>query len=390
MLKSTPNTLGRDRAVLAGVLARQTDLVLTSGAGSWVTDESGRRFLDFACGIAVTNLGHCHPAVVAAIQRQAATLMHTSVVAHHTPVIEAAERLAERTGFINNPHVFFCNSGAEAVDGALKLVRRVTGRPEIIAFEGGFHGRTLAATTLTTAKAKYREGYEPLLEGVRFEPYGSGQINANAGAVIVEPVLGEGGYYVADPQWLAGLRRSCDESGALLIFDEIQTGAGRTGHFFAAETFGVYPDILLFAKGVANGLPIGGIIASAQVMDAWPPGTHGSTFGGNPVACAAAVATMDEISNWLPRVRSKSVEILNRLRALPVVETRGIGYMFGIEFADGSECAAVRARCLDAGLITLSCGRHDHVLRLIPPLNASDEEIEIGVDILESSIKEFV
>ncbi|HVE92538.1 MAG TPA: aminotransferase class III-fold pyridoxal phosphate-dependent enzyme, partial [Actinomycetota bacterium] len=235
----------RDEAVMAPVLSRMTEVVAASAQGSWITDADGTRLLDFTCGIAVCNIGHCHPAVVSAIEKQARTLIHTSVVARSPAPIELAERLCSLTPFVDDPRVFFCNSGAEAVDGALKLARRSTGRPGVIAFRGGFHGRTLAATSLTTAKGRYREGYEPLLPGVYVAPYAeplrTSAVDALAalddmlaqvappgsiGAMVVEPVLGEGGYVVPPLGWLRGLRERCDEHGILLVFDEVQTGAG--------------------------------------------------------------------------------------------------------------------------------------------------------------------
>ncbi|HYT38832.1 MAG TPA: aminotransferase class III-fold pyridoxal phosphate-dependent enzyme, partial [Acidimicrobiia bacterium] len=303
--------LARDEAALAGVLPRITDVVAVRGEGSWLWDADGRRYLDFGSGIAVTNTGHCHPKVVAAITEQAATLIHTSVVAHPTGMIRLAERLAALVPFMAEPQVFFCNSGAEAVDGSIKLARRITGRPGIISFRGGFHGRTIGGTSLTTTKMVYRESYDPLLPGVRVAPYAHRAAETDAAlagldlilaselppsdvaAMIVEPVLGEGGYVVPPVAWLEGLRERCDRHGILLVFDEVQCGMGRTGRPFAAEIFGVTPDVILFAKGVASGMPLGGIIAERRVLDRWPTGAHGSTFGGNPVACAAALATID-------------------------------------------------------------------------------------------------
>src|SRR5205807_6401267 len=294
---STQEWLDRDARVLAGVLYRYFDVVAERGQGSWVVDAEGRRYLDLAAGIAVVNVGHCHPRVVEAIQRQAATLIHTSIVVHNQPNVELAERLARLCPFLDEPQVFFCNSGAESVDGVIKMARKTTGRPGVIAFTGGFHGRTLAATSLTTAKARYRAGYGPLLPGVYHAPYcvprpgGRGQTAAVASALagldqllaavvapsevaamVVEPVLGEGGYVVPPVAWLQGLRRRCDADGILLGFDEVQCGVGRTGRFFAAETFGVAPDAVLFAKGIASGLPLGGIVAPRRLMEAWPPG----------------------------------------------------------------------------------------------------------------------
>jgi 4-aminobutyrate aminotransferase len=407
--------LHRDRGVLAGVSARYYDVVAASGVGSWIIDVEGRRFLDFGSGIAVTNVGHCHPRVVAAIQRQAATLLHTSVTVHHTQTVALAERIAGLVPFFEEPQTFFCNSGAEAVDGSLKLARRATGRPGVIAFLGAFHGRTLAATTLTTAKGAYREGYEPLLPSVHLAPYciprdfgGDHEVAvrtalqglddllahvapaSQVGAMIVEPVLGEGGYIPAPVEWLQGLRDRCDAHGILLVFDEVQCGFGRTGRPFAAETFGVTPDVLLFAKGVASGLPLGGIIAPRRLMDRWPPGAHGSTFGGNPVSCAAALATIDvlEEEGLYKRARFLGERCQRRLRQAQtqnpalVVDVRGVGMMIGVEVIDATAAEAVARGCLDRGLIVLTCGPEQNVIRLAPPLNLSDAELEKGLDIL--------
>jgi len=392
--------LARDEAALAGVLPRITDVVAVRGEGSWLWDADGRRYLDFGSGIAVTNTGHCHPKVVAAITEQAATLIHTSVVAHPTGMIRLAERLAGLVPFMAEPQVFFCNSGAEAVDGSLKLARKVTGKPGVVAFRRAFHGRTLAATSLTTAKGKYREGYEPLLGAITIAPYGDldgldellelQAPGVNIGAMIVEPVLGEGGYVVPPLSWLAGLRERCDRHGILLIFDEVQTGVGRTGRPFAAETFGVVPDVVLFAKGIASGLPLGGIIAPRSIMERWPTGTHGSTFGGNPVACAAALATLDvlEEEGCYERARRLGRVALERLGATAgPVDVRGVGLMIGVEVADKATAEAVQTRCLDDGLIVLLCGPGENVLRLIPPLTIADDEFEEGLDILVAALE---
>jgi 4-aminobutyrate aminotransferase len=391
--------LARDETALAGVLPRITDVVAVRGEGSWLWDADGRRYLDFGSGIAVTNTGHCHPKVVAAIAAQAATLIHTSVVAHPTGMIRLAERLAALVPFMAEPQVFFCNSGAEAVDGSLKFARKVTGKPGVIAFRRAFHGRTLAATSLTTAKGKYREGYEPLLPSVTIAPFGDldgldellalQAPGANIGAMIVEPVLGEGGYVVPPVSWLAGLRDRCDRHGILLIFDEVQTGVGRTGRPFAAETFGVAPDVVLFAKGIASGLPLGGIIAPRDLMERWPTGAHGSTFGGNPVSCAAALATLDvlEEEGCYERARHLGRLALERLNAIAgPVDVRGVGLMIGVELRDKAVAEAIQARCLDDGLIVLLCGPGENVLRLIPPLTITDAEFDHGLDILVAAI----
>ena len=409
---STEEWLSRYDESMAGVLPSYFPIVAERGEGSWLVDVEGRRYLDFGSGIAVTNVGHCHPRVVAAIEAQARTLIHTSVVTRHQRAIELAERLGGLTPFFERPQVFFCNSGAEAVDGSIKLARKVTGRPGVIAFRRAFHGRTLAATSLTTAKAKYREGYEPLLSAVHHAPYcGDGALVDRALAeldellassappssiamVIVEPVLGEGGYVVPPVAWLEGLRARCDEHGMLLVFDEVQCGIGRTGRPFAAETFAVTPDVILFAKGVASGLPLGGIIAPAAVMERWPNGTHGSTFGGNPVACAAALATLDvlELEGCYERAQVLGERARARLHASALAnpdlvrDVRGVGLMIGVELRDKAAAAAVQDRCLEAGLIVLTCGPAENVLRLIPPLTISDADLEHGLAILSAAL----
>jgi 4-aminobutyrate aminotransferase len=415
---ATAAWLARDHEALAGVLPRYYDVVAERGEGSWLVDVDGRRFLDLGAGIAVNTTGHCHPQVTAAIAQQAATLVHTSVVVHHTQNVALAERIAGLCPFLDEPQVFFCNSGAEAVDGALKLARKLTGRPGVIAFRRAFHGRTLAATTLTTAKGRYREGYEPLLPGVYHAPYCVPHEHAspeaataaalaeldrllelqappgNVGAMIVEPVLGEGGYVPPPAAWLQALRDRCDEHGILLVFDEVQCGVGRTGRPFAAETYGVRPDVLLFAKGIASGLPLGGIVAGRALMDRWPTGAHGSTFGGNPVACAAGLATLDVLdeTDGYRRAVELGERVVARLRdevgSHPAVrDIRGIGLMVGVELAGKNVTEQVCHTCLDAGVIVLACGPAENVLRLVPPLTISDDEIELGLTVLCDAIR---
>lgn len=391
----TEGWLARDDDVIAGVLPRITGIVTASGAGSWITDVDGRRYLDFSSGIAVTNVGHCHPRVVEAIREQAGRLIHTSVVTHHQPSIVLAERLAALTPFIESPQVFFSNSGAEAVDGSIKLARRVTGRRGIVGFSGAFHGRTMGATSLTTAKPIYQEGYGPLLPEVTISPYGEeagDRIDGATAAVIVEPILGEGGYIVPPLDWLAYLRSRCDETGALLVFDEVQSGVGRTGSMWAGQTLGVRPDVVLFAKGIASGLPLGGIIAGRAVMERWPTGAHGSTFGGNPVACAAALATLDIIADegLVERARVLGARAIGVLRPLAgqgkVVDVRGAGLMLGVETPDGEAAAKVQEHCLTESMVVLNCGPRSHVLRLVPPLNISDEDFDLGLSILQGAL----
>jgi len=398
---ATAAWLARYDDVVATVLPAYFDVVAHRGEGSWLVDVDGRRFLDLGSGIAVTSTGHCHPRVVAAIEAQARMLMHTSVVTRHERQIELAERLGALCPFLERPQLFFCNSGAEAVDGALKLARKVTARPGVVAFEGGFHGRTLAATTLTAAKPAYRDGYEPLLPGVEHAPYCrdvsdveralrrfDDVLTSSVGAVIVEPVLGEGGYVVPPIEWLRGIRDRCTQVGALLVFDEVQCGIGRTGHPFAAETFGVIPDVILFAKGVASGLPLGGIIAPRAVMERWPRGAHGSTFGGNPIACAAALATLDvlEREGCYDRARIMGAHALARLSTLGSVEVRGIGLMIGVQLARKAAALEVQRRCFDDGVLVLTCGPSEDTLRLAPALTISPTEWDHGLDVLIKAI----
>lgn len=409
---STAEWLARYEDAVAPVLPSYFDVVADRGEGSWVWDVDGRRYLDLGSGIAVTNTGHGHPHVVDAIHRQVERLLHTSVVLKHQPYIQAAEAIAGLAPFLDHPKVFLCNSGAEAVDGAIKLARRTTGKPGIVAFRRGFHGRTMGATTLTTAKAAYQDGYGPLLPGVHIAPYciPGGVDDATVvdtalaeldeilavqaptvAAMVVEPVLGEGGYIVPPVAWLAGLRQRCSDHGILLVFDEVQCGFGRTGRPFAAETFGIAPDVLLFAKGVASGLPLAGIMAGSALMDRWPNGAHGSTFGGNPVSCAAAVATIEvlEREGLYDRAVALGARARSHLVSLSsdaVVDVRGIGAMIGVELTDKATAEAVQQRCLDSGVLVLTCGPDGNVLRLIPPLTMTDDELDHGLAVLERAL----
>jgi 4-aminobutyrate aminotransferase len=409
---STAEWLARYEDVVAPVLPSYFDVVAERGEGSWVWDVDGRRYLDLGSGIAVTNTGHGHPHVIDAIHRQAERLLHTSVVLKHQPYIQAAEAIARLAPFLDHPKVFLCNSGAEAVDGAIKLARRTTGKPGIVAFRRGFHGRTMGATTLTTAKAAYQEGYGPLLPEVHIAPYcipggdddptvvdaALGELDEilaveapTVAAMVVEPVLGEGGYIVPPLAWLAGLRQRCSDHGILLVFDEVQCGFGRTGRPFASETFGIAPDVLLFAKGVASGLPLAGIMAGSALMDRWPNGAHGSTFGGNPVSCAAAVATIEvlEREGLYDRAVALGARARSHLVSLSseaVVDVRGIGAMIGVELTDKATAEAVQQRCLEGGVLVLTCGPDGNVLRLIPPLTMTDDELDHGLAVLERAL----
>jgi 4-aminobutyrate aminotransferase len=418
---ATAKWLARDHEALAGVLPRYYDVVAERGEGSWLVDVDGRRFLDLGAGIAVNTTGHCHPRVVEAISDQARTLLHTSVVVHQTRNIALAERIGALCPFLDEPQVFFCNSGAEAVDGALKLARRLTGRPGIIAFRRAFHGRTLAATSLTTAKGRYREGYEPLLPGVYHAPYCVPHEHAtpeaavdaalaeldglmtlvappgNVGAMIVEPVLGEGGYVPPPRAWLEGLRARCDEHGIVLVFDEVQCGVGRTGKWWAIEHFGVEPDIVTIAKGIASGVPLGACLARQSVMD-WERGAHGNTFGGNPIACAAALATLDLIQHGYmanaAQVGQYTLDALEEIKARhpSIGDVRGKGLMIGVEFVLDRKtkepakelCERVMELSFERGLLTLSCGKS--VMRIAPALSIKTAEVDEGLQIFEQAI----
>ena len=424
---SQADWLARERAHLSQVLYRYTPLVIDHAKGSYLFGVDGRRYLDFASGIAVTNLGHGHPDVISAAHDQLDKLVHISVVAHHEPGIELAERIAAvAPGKLDK--IFFANSGAEAVEGAIKLARYVTGRPVLVGFQGAFHGRTYGALSLTASKGYYRERYEPLLPAVYHAPYpypyrnptGPGDEATldyvfafidemldtrvpprNVAAFVVEPVLGEGGYVVPPAGFMPRLRKLCDEHDILLIADEVQSGYGRTGKMFASEHTGVVPDIMTLAKSIASGLPLSAVVASSKLMDQWEPGAHGSTFGGNPVACAAGIATLDvfEREGIVDNAAAMGTELMRRFRTLqqrtPAIgEVRGLGLMVGVELVkkDGSPDkelqTKIRKVCLDSGLVVLSCGPHDNVLRLAPPLNISRAELDEGWQILDGAFQE--
>ncbi len=366
---------------LLGVYER--DLTLVAGKRSRVVDATGRSFLDFAAGIGVSGLGHGDPKVVAAIRRQAGTLMHLSNLYHNEP----ASRLAERLVALAFPsRVFFCNSGTEAVEGAIKFARRVghaQGRFELLAFERAFAGRSLGALSLTWSP-KYREPFEPLVPGVRFLPWNdldaaAAAIGERTAAVVIEPVQGEGGVRPAPAAFLQGLRRLCDERGALLVCDEVQCGLGRTGKLFAYEHAGITPDILTLAKPLGGGLPMGAILLREEHCAALHPGEHGSTFGGNPVCAAAALAVLDRLTSpgFVDGVAKKGASLLRGLRRLArrypaaIAEARGLGLMVGAEFKGpaGPVVTGLRER----GVLATKAG--DHVLRLLPPLIVSASEL---------------
>ena len=419
------NTNGNN--LISPVWARYTSIVAERADGAYIYDRDGTRYLDFTSGIGVTNTGHCHPKVVRAIQEQATKLLHGQVnIVYHTPLLELVEEL--RTIVPQGLDCFFfSNSGAEAVEGAVKLARHATGRPNIIVFQGSFHGRTALTMALTTSKTIYRAGYQPLPAGVFVAPYpytyryGWSPEETEAfclrevefllrtqtapfetAAILVEPVLGEGGYVVPTPGFLAGLRRICDQHGLLLIADEIQSGFGRTGKWFAIQHFGVEPDILIMAKGLASGLPLSGIAARRELMERWIPGSHGGTYGGNAVACAAAVATIRVIreEGLLENAQQMGALLMEQLRKLqakfPIIgDVRGLGLMIGVEFTapDGTPAKdlakAVVKGCLKRHLLLLTCGPWDNTVRWIPPLVVTREQIEEALAIFKEAVEEI-
>jgi 4-aminobutyrate aminotransferase len=393
-----------DKLYVTPSLPRVYRIVPVRGEGSMVEDIDGNRFLDFAAGIAVNSTGHSHPDVVAAIAEQAATLIHCASSDYYLPVYAEVARELDRIAPISGPtRAFLCNSGAEAVESAMKLARYVTGRQAFIAFLGAFHGRTYGAVSLTGSKAEYRAQYAPLLPGVYHVPFGNAGIDeleqrvlrrlvpANEiAAIFVEPIQGEGGYVVPEPDFLPRLRRLCDEHGILLVADEIQSGMGRTGKWWAIEHWGVEPDVLLAAKGIASGLPLGAMIARSELMS-WPAGAHGSTFGGNPVSCAAALVTIRLIEReYMANAAARGKQLIEGLQQLVwrhdriVRDVRGKGLMIGIEFDSGRTANAVEEECFQRGLLVLTAG--EVVVRVSPALSLTAEEAATGLRIFGEAV----
>ncbi|MDX6466578.1 MAG: acetylornithine/N-succinyldiaminopimelate aminotransferase [Gaiellaceae bacterium] len=359
----------------------QTRVTFVEGEGMWLLDSAGKRYLDFAGGIAVVGLGHRHPAPLAAAHAQLDKLWHVSNLYGTEPARALAQRLSERFG---GAQAFFCNSGAEANEAALKYARKATGKPGVIALEQSFHGRTMGSLSVTGQPAK-RAAFEPLVPGARFaKPNDIESLHAAAsddvGLVLLEPVLGESGVIPLSPEFLAAAAALAEELGALLAFDEVQTGMGRTGSFFAFEQLGVRPQLVTLAKALANGLPIGCLLVADGAAGAFAPGDHGSTFGGNPVVCAAAVAVCDTIDDaLLEQVRANGERLRDGLAQLPgVVEVRGAGLLVGAVL--DAPVQPLLDAALDHGLVCLSAG--PNVLRLAPPLVASADDVDRALAIL--------
>jgi 4-aminobutyrate aminotransferase len=394
--------------------------------GSYIYATDRRRYLDFTCGIGVTNTGHCHPKVVEAIRLQAGLFLHAQAnIVVHQPMLQLIDELRTIVpesidGF------FFSNSGAEAVEGAVKLARAATGKPNIIVFAGSFHGRTSGTMALTTSKTIYRSGYQPLPAGVYVVPYPyafrlgmdeehasryclsaleemllSQTSPAETAAILIEPVLGEGGYVPPPASFLKGLREVADRNGILLIFDEIQCGFGRTAKWFASEHFGVIPDILTVAKGIASGVPLSGVFSRLDLMKKWPTGSHGGTYGGNAVACAAGVATIRAIrdENMLENAASRGVQLMTGLRKLQeeypqMGDVRGLGLMIGTEFVDQKNkpnkaiAKAIAHAAEEMNLLLLTCGTYDNTIRWIPPLNVTEAQVSDALKIFSDALQE--
>lgn len=420
-----------DHAVVPPVWGRITNLDVDRGEGSWLITRDGDRYLDYSSGIGVTNTGHAHPRVSAAVAAQAAKLLHGQQnILYHEPGLRLYDRL--RTVLPGGPwQAFLSNSGAEAVEASVKLARVATGRPAVLAFRYGYHGRTAQTMALTTAKDVYRGAFEPLPGSVYHTAYpycyraagGSHAPEActcdweaqldltfhqfiypdRVAAVILEPVLGEGGYIVPPPGFLPRLREITREHGILLIADEVQTGFGRTGEMFAVQHWGVEPDILVMAKGIASGLPLSGILARQELMAAWKPGTHGGTYGGNVVSCAAANATLDVIEDegLVANARARGEQFLSGLRTLTgryrsIGDARGLGLMVAIELVkpgvgdgrtpDPDLTKRIQAEALARKLIVLTAGTYVNVIRIIPPLVTTAGEVDQALGILDASL----
>ena len=415
--------LARHNDVLAPVIGFGTNIHAVTAEGLWVTDPDGNRWADFASGTAVTNLGHRHPAVVEAAKNQIDNLIHSGMIVRYESVVNAGEKLRDITP-AGIEKFGFANSGAEAVEASVKLAKYTTGRQGVVVFRGGFHGRTMGSVSYTTSNSKYRDGYHPILGSVFVAPFphpyrwGMDTQAAvdlslselrllfkhvvaakNIAAFLVEPVQGEGGYYPAPPRFLDELRAMADEYGILLIYDEVQSGFGRTSEWFAADHFNAKPDIIAMGKGIANGFPLSAYGASREVIDAWPTGSHGTTYGGNPVAAAASVAVVDAMEPLLPHARDLSKQALERFQEMvarheTIGDVRGLGLMIGVEFVEDRESRApdakafkhVASHAFERELIIVECGPDGNVLRFVPPLITTSEELHWAIDLVDEGL----
>jgi 4-aminobutyrate aminotransferase len=416
----------RDQAVISPSYARAYPFAMEHGKGTEVWDVDGNRFLDFAAGIAVTATGHCHPKVVQAIKDQADKFLHISADFYHQSWVELGERLDQIAPFKEDAISFMTNSGTESVEAAIKLARYHTGASQFIGFLGAFHGRTLGSLSFTASKPLYHEGFYPLMNGVVHVPYPNpyrpilatkpgedygetvvryieeqmlGKLlpAEDVAGILVESIQGEGGYLIPTPGFFPALRELCDRHDILLIVDEVQSGMGRTGKWWAIEQFGVEPDIVCVGKGIASGIPLGAIIARKSIVT-WPLGSHGNTYGGNPVACAAALATMDLIRDEYLKnaenVGDYTIDALNEIaiRHPSIGQVRGIGLMIGVEFVLNQQSREpahdfrerVVERSFERGLLTLGCGKS--TIRISPPLSITRNEIDEGLEIFEEAI----
>ncbi len=430
MSSASAALIARRRAVVSnGVGMFAGGVTAASGSGARIIDADGRELIDFAGGIGVMNVGHCHPEVVAAIREQAGILLHASFhVATYEPYVELCEALVRLIPHGGPTKAMLVNSGAEAVENAVKIARQATGRPAIICYEGGFHGRTLLGMSLT-AKSAYKYGCGPFAPEIYRVPFpnvfrdGHGRSEAalvaeylrrfedrfvlgpvpaeHVAAVIIEPVQGEGGFLVAPPAYLQGLRQICDRHGILLICDEVQTGFCRTGYWAAFEHSGVVPDLSTWAKALGGGLPIAAVLGRAEVMDAARPGTIGGTYGGNPVTCAASLAALHVMEREQLSLHARTIGDLVRARfdalrgkCSVVGDVRGLGAMMAMELChDGDPLrpatavtAAAAARCRDEGVLVITAGAFNNIIRILVPLIISDEDLARGLDVLETSI----
>ena len=420
------------RAGVPSVWSRYTDLVVERGEASWIETIHGDRYLDYTSGIGVTSTGHAHPRVSAAIAEQAARIIHAQQnILYHKPGLKLHEEVPRR--FPNLPdgdsaRLFLSNSGAEAIEAAVKLAKAATRRPVIVAFRGGFHGRTHGTMALTSSGIRIRGHFEPLPGSVHHVPYPYALRNPtgatpeaalaftlasldelfatmvypdDVAAFLVEPILGEGGYVVPPDPFLPALRELADRHGILLIVDEVQSGYGRTGRFFASEWTSVTPDVVVMAKGIASGMPLSGILARGDLLDAFGPGSHGGTYGGNAVACAAALATLQVIDDehLVAAAERQGRRLLDGLARVTdgrrhVAELRGRGLMIGIEFADPGTlrprpdlAKRLLHEAFDRRLLLLTCGTWGQVVRIIPPLVTTDDEIDLAVDVIGEALE---